>query len=173
MKSNEEFIAGIYEKATTYTEEKETKSIKVPSAVRMVRVAAMVVLCIGLLGVGTLTLRRNNAEEDSKEDQPGVAITALQAEEPGIGIAQFRIEPLKETAAFTGVVERIDTEANCIWIKADDAEKSVICVKWDILEPINEEIVIGTKLTATGILIKDGDTTKLVLTDLGNLEIKE
>jgi len=34
MKSNEEFIAGIYEKAASYTEEKETKIIRVNFAAR-------------------------------------------------------------------------------------------------------------------------------------------
>ena len=43
MKSNEEFIAGIYEKAASYTEEKETKIVKVNWSSRATKIAAMAV----------------------------------------------------------------------------------------------------------------------------------
>ena len=63
MKSNEEFIAGIYEKAATYTEEKETKIVKVNYAARAIKIAAMLAVCVGLAGVGTMTLERTNSTE--------------------------------------------------------------------------------------------------------------
>ena len=55
MKSNEEFIAGIYEKAAAYTEEKETKIIQVNWTARATRIAAMLVVCIGLAGFSSFS----------------------------------------------------------------------------------------------------------------------
>ena len=56
MKSNEEFIAGIYEKAAAYTEEKETKIIPITWTARATRIAAMIAVCIGLAGVGSFMM---------------------------------------------------------------------------------------------------------------------
>ena len=188
MKSNEEFIAGIYEKAAVYTKEKETKIIKVNWTARATRIAAMLVVCIGLAGVGVMTLDRNSngtVTPDVSEENYGIALSSELGEEAG-GVAQFRIGPVAETVTFTGVVEEIDKEENRIWLKLvfDEsaplyAEGSVVCIRWDMLEPISEEITVGITLTATGILSKYENETsvqngcaELVLTDMANFEIK-
>ena len=190
MKSNEEFIAGIYEKAATYTEEKETNIIKVNLAARTVKIAAMVVVCLGLAGVGVMTLGKNGGQnpngttEQAGEDF-GIALTSELGENLG-GTAQFRGGPVAQTVTFTGIVERIDAIEKRIWLKLifeeiapAYAEGSVVCIKWDMLEPISEEIVVGTELTATGALSQYTNETsehngcaELVLTDLENIEIK-
>ena len=194
MKSNEEFIAGIYEKAATYTEEKETKIIKVNWVAKATRIAAMAAVCIGLAGVGTLVLGNGGNSVPKETPSPadsnyGIALTSELDEnlgEAAEGAAQFRVGPVAETVTFTGVVERIAVEENRIWVTLvfDETapaytEGSVVCIKWDMLEPISETIVAGATLTATGSLSKYENETsahngcaELVLTDLANLEIK-
>ena len=48
----------------------------------------------------------------------------------------------------------------------------MVIVKWDILEPVSEEITEGTEITVTGVVSGDDGNVELVLTDLTNLEIK-
>lgn len=197
MKSNEEFIAGIYEKAANYTEEKETNIIKVNRVSRATRIAAMVAVCIGLAGIGSLVLGSGTDKVPSKAPLPpeyGIALTSETGEglETGQderigGAAQLRVGPVVETVTFTGVVERIATEENRIWIKLlfdeaapEYAEGTVVCIRWDMLEPISEALAEGTELTATGVLATYENTAsehngcaELVLTDMANLEIRE
>ena len=194
MKSNEEFIAGIYEKAAAYTEEKETKVITVNRVAKVTRIAAMVAVCLGLAGVGSLVLGNGNSNIPGEVPAPGnenygIALTSERGEDLGEavdGATQFRIGPVIETVTFTGVVERIATEENRIWLKLmfDEAapsytEGSVVCIRWDMLEPISEEVTIGTILTATGVLSRyeneaseHNGCAELVLTDKTNFEIK-
>lgn len=190
MKSNEEFIAGIYEKAAAYTEEKETKVIKVNFAARAAKIAAMVVLCVGLTGVGVLTLGRNSGDNQNTtpaqvDENYGIALTSETGDELS-GAAQFRMMPVAETVTFTGVVEEIDAEENRIWLRLkfdetapDNAEGSVVCIKWDMLEKISEKIAVGTEITATGALSQyeneaseHNGCAELVLTDMENFEIR-
>lgn len=191
MKSNEEFIAGIYEKAAVYTEEKDTKIIKVNFAAKAARIAAMVVLCVGLAGVGVLTLGRNGGEtpngtpEQASEDY-GIALLSEDGDENADSAVQFRISPVSEIVTFTGVVEEVDTEENRIWLRLifdktapASAKGSMVCIRWDVLENMGEEIQVGTELTATGALsMYENETSEnngcaeLVLTDMANLEIK-
>ncbi len=184
MKSNEEFIAGIYEKAAAYTEEKDTKIVKVNFAARAVKIAAMVVLCVGLAGVGMLTLDRNGVPEQAGEDY-GIALTSETGEDMG-SAAQFRMGPVVEYVTFTGVVETVDMTENRIWLRLifdetapDYTEGSMVCIRWDMLEKISEEIKAGTELTATGVLsVYDNGASEhngcaeLILTDLTNLELR-
>lgn len=193
MKSNEEFIAGIYEKAAVYTEEKETKIVKVNWAARVARIAAMAAVCIGLAGIGSLMFGNKTAVPNQVpspgNENYGIALTSELGETEGVaaeGATQFRMGPVTETVTFTGVVENIDTKENRIWLKLifaesvpEYAEDSVVCIRWDMLEPISEKIAVGTTVTATGILSvynneasKQNGCAELVLTDLANLEIK-
>ena len=198
MKSNEEFIAGIYEKAASYTEEKETKVIKVNQAAKATRIAAMVTVCIGLAGIGSLVLGNEDSAVPGKVPMPaqeeyGIALTSELGDEMAIGqdempggAAQLRIMPVAETVTFTGVVERLDVVENRIWLKLlfdesapEYAEGSIVCIRWDMLEPISEEFMVGTTLTATGALSRyeneaseQNGCAELVLTDKANLEIK-
>jgi len=194
MKSNEEFIAGIYEKAAVYTEEKETNMSKTVRVARATRIAAMAAVCIGLAGVGTLVLGNGSNAVPGEMPQPGnedygIALTSELNEESGMavdGAAQFRMGPVAEMVTFTGVVERIDAEEKRIWLELlfeetapEYTKGSVVCIRWDMLEPISEEITVGTTLTATGTLSmyeneaseQDG-CAELVLTDKENLWMK-
>jgi len=173
MKSNEEFIAGIYEKAAVYTEEKETKTVKVNWVAKATRIAAMAAVCIGLAGIGSTMLGDNN--KPSKVPQPsdenyGIALTSETGDDAE-GMIQLRVGPEVETVTFSGVVERVDAEGGRITIKllSDD---SFVTIKWDMMEPISKEVVPGVQLLATGILSEYNGCTELVLTDIENLEIK-
>lgn len=190
MKSNEEFIAGIYEKAAVYTEEKETKVIKVNWVARATRIAAMAAVCIGLAGVGALVLGRGNSENPGKMQEQagenyGIALTSETGDDLE-GEAQFRISPTAETVTFTGVVEKIDAEENYIWLRLvfDETapvstKDSIVCIKWDMLEKISKEIAVGTSVTATGALSvyeNEGSEhhgcAELILTEMANLKIR-
>lgn len=190
MKSNEEFIAGIYKKAATYTEEKEIKIVKTNWVAKATRIAAMAAVCIGLAGVGALVLGRGGKGTPDEIPSPtdenyGIALTSELGENPD-GAMQFRIGPAVETVTFTGVVESIDAEENRIWIKLlfdetapEYVEGSMVCIKWDMLDKISKEIVAGTEITATGALSEYVNETsvyngcaELILTDIANLMIR-
>ena len=199
MKSNEEFIAGIYEKAAVYTEEKETNVIRVNWVNKAARIAAMIAVCIGLAGVGSLVLGNGNEPVPSKVPMPsaenyGIALTSetgddavWTGQDEMIGSpAQLRIGPTMENVTFTGEVTSIDEEEKRIWLTLifdetapDNTVGSVVCIRWDMLEPISEEISVGTTLTATGALStyeneasEQNGCAELVLTDAANLEMK-
>ena len=119
----------------------------------------------------------------------GIALTSELGETEGEaaeGATQFRIGPMAESVTFTGIVEEICAEENRIWMKLlfdesapEDAKDSMVCIRWDMLEPISEKITVGITITATGSLSeyqneaseKNG-CAELVLTDTANLEIK-
>lgn len=187
MKSNEEFIAGIYEKAAAYTE-KEKESRKNDWKTGLLRTAAAVIVCAGLVGASAWTLGRNaNVPEQTSEvtgEDSGIALLSVPNEPDGA--VQHRIGSVTETVTFTGVVERIDTVEKRIWLKLvfeetapESTENSIVCIKWDMLENISEEISVGAELTATGTLSQyrnseaayDG-CAELVLTDMENLTIR-
>ena len=174
MKSNEEFIAGIYEKAAAYTEEKETKIVRVNWVAKATRIAAMVAVCLGLTGIGSLVLGNGNntpgqVPQPAKEDY-GIALTSETEDDFG-GVAQLRVGPEAETATITGVVESIDTEEKRITVKVF-SDESVVFIKWDILDPVSEEIKTGATITATGVLSEHNGCTELIVTDVADLEIK-
>lgn len=188
MKSNEEFIAGIYEKAAVYTEEKETKIIPITWTARATRIAAMIAVCIGLAGVGSFMMDNGSMGVPGTmptDEDYGIALSS-ELDETADGAIQFRLGPVAETVTFTGVVERIDAEENRIWLNLvfDEsaplfAEGSIVCIRWDVLEPISGDITVGTTLTATGALStyeneasEQNGCAELVLTDLANIEIK-
>lgn len=186
MKSNEEFIAGIYEKAAVYTEEKETKIVKVNFSAGAMKIAAMVAVCIGLAGVGSIVLGNGNSipnqvPQPAREDY-GIALTSELGEEDGEavgGAAQFRIGPVMETVTFTGVVKQVAAEEKriCLELIFDESapeytEGSIVYIRWDMLEPLSKEIKVGTTLTATGVLSEYDGCAELVLNDSANLEMK-
>lgn len=174
MRSNEEFIAGIYEKAAAYTEEKETKVIRVNWVAKATRIAAMAAVCLGLTGIGSLVLGNGN-NAPSQVPQPasedyGIALTAETEDNFG-NIALLRVGPEAETVTITGVVESIDTEEKRITVKVL-SDESIVSVKWDMLEPINEDITVGAEISVTGVLSEHNGCTELIVTDVADLEIK-
>lgn len=191
MKSNEEFIAGIYEKAAVYTEENKTGSYEMSrrkqNIAKLTRIAAMAAVCIGLAGASALVFGKNSNPNDTTE-QPakeyGIALTSEQGEEAGGAAMQFRMVPVAETVTFTGVVESVDIEEKRIWLRlefdetapADYEADSIVCIRWDMLEEISAEVKAGVRLQATGALSmyeKEGSEhdgcAELILTDTANL----
>ena len=157
---------------------------------KMTRIAALVAVCIGLAGVGTMVLGREAGEQPGEVPNPamenyGIALTS-ELDGGAEGAIQFRRTPVAETGTFHGVVTEIDTDEKRIWLQLffEEAapvstEGSLVCIRWDMLEHISEEITIGTELTASGILsmYENADSefygcAELVLTDKANLEIR-
>ena len=186
MKSNEEFIAGIYEKAAAYTEEKETKIVKVNWSARATKIAAMVAVCIGLAGAGTLVLggsQRGNDAPEMVSEEYGIALLSEDVGEEAGTAMQFRRMPVAEIVTFTGIVDSVDMEEKRIWITLEfdesapeHAEGSMVCIKWDMLEEISAEIAEGVRVTATGVLsvYENADSgqngcAELVLTDMADI----
>ncbi len=191
MKSNEEFIAGIYEKAAVYTEENKAESYEAASRKRslakITRIAAMAAVCIGLAGVSTLVFGKSGNSDGTTEqaaENYGIALTAEQGEEAGSAVMQFRMTPVAETVTFTGVVESVDTEERRVWLRlefdetapADYETGSMVCIRWDMLEEISPELKVGVRIQATGALSmyeKEGSEyngcAELVLTDTASL----
>ena len=154
MKSNEEFIAGIYKKAEIYTEEKENiiKKVSIPS--RVMKMAAMIVVCVGLVSVANVVLHQEN--KNTTQDY-GIALlseTGEQAIEPGV--AFHRMGPAQEYATFKGTVESIEEQEKIIWLKLEFTEErqdeAIVAVRFDILEDIDTEIYVGKKLIVSGVL---------------------
>jgi hypothetical protein len=174
MKSNEEFIAGIYEKAAVYTEEKETNIIRVNWVAKATRIAAMAAVCIGLAGIGSLVLGNGNngpsqVPQPANEDY-GIALTSETEDDFG-NVAQLRVGPEIENVTFTGVVESVDTEEKRITVKLF-ADESIVYIKWDMMEAVSEDILAGVEISATGVLSEHNGCAELVLTDADNFEIK-
>ena len=154
MKSNEEFIAGIYKKAEIYTEEKENiiKKVSIPS--RVMKMAAMIVVCVGLVSVANVVLHQEN--KNTTQDY-GIALlseTGEQAIEPGV--AFHRMGSAQEYATFKGTVESIEEQEKIVWLKLEFTEErqdeAIVAVRFDVLEDIETEICVGKKLIVSGVL---------------------
>ena len=78
--------------------------------------------------------------------------------------------PDAETVTFNGMVETVNTENNRITVILYD--KSIVTIKWDLLEPVREDIKAGVEISATGVLSEYDGHAELVLTDLTDLEVK-
>ena len=174
MKSNEEFIADIYEKAAVYTEEKETKVIHTVWVAKATRIAAMAAVCIGLTGIGSLVLGNGNnvpgrVPQPGNEDY-GIALSSETGDDED-GTMQLRVGPEAENVTFTGVVESVDTKEKRITVKLL-SDESIVTIKWDMMEPVSEEIVAGAEISVTGVLSEHNGYPELVLTDVTGIEIK-
>lgn len=198
MKSNEEFIAGIYEKAACYTEEKETKIVKVNFVNRATKIAAMVAVCIGLAGIGGMMLNRGltgdgNAAPETQEhgiallSEDGLTDTEQGGVQVGPGPAAYRMGPVAEWAEFTGVVESVDTSERIFWLElsfTEDVdgyhpETAYVAVKWDVLESM-DMISVGNRVVVSGIITtyeneesERSGAALVVLADITNLRIGE
>ncbi len=156
MKSNEEFIAGIYEKAAVYTEEKQENIIKVNSSYRAMKMVAMLAVCVGLVGAANVVLNSDRTTKNM-EDEYGIALlseTGEQIVEPGT--AFHRMGPAQEYATLKGTVESIEENEKLIWLKLEFTEgiqdEAMVAVRFDILEEIDTEICVGKKLMVSGVL---------------------
>jgi len=163
MKSNEEFIAGIYEKAACYTEEK--KIIKVNFTSRAVKIAAMFAVCLGLAGAGSMALSRGTTGGNGSQEH-GIALLseeggdAIPQEQPLPRTAEHRMGMTMDRAEFTGTVENIDTTERIVWITLEFTEDGTgavpettyVAVRWDMLEEIPSGLCPGTRVIAAGAL---------------------
>ncbi len=154
MKSNEEFIAGIYKKAEVYTEEKENTIRKVSVSSHVMKMAAMIAVCVGLVSVVNVVLHQEN--KNTTQDY-GIALlseTGEQAIEPGV--AFHRMGPAQQYATFKGVVESIEKQEKIVWIKLEFTEEmqdeALVAICFDVLEEIDAEICVGKKLIVSGVL---------------------
>ena len=154
MKSNEEFIAGIYKKAEVYTEEKENTIRKVSVSSHVMKMAAMIAVCVGLVSVVNVVLHQEN--KNTTQDY-GIALlseTGEQAIEPGV--AFHRMGPAQQYATFKGVVESIEKQEKIAWIKLEFTEEmqdeALVAICFDVLEEIDAEICVGKKLIVSGVL---------------------
>ena len=188
MKSDEEFIAGIYEKAANYTENEEKRE-KLIYKTSVLRVVAMFAVCVGLAGIGIFTLSgRTDDNTNPSEETPGVAMLSEFSEESNKNPAaiQYRMLPTEESALFTGTVESVNTKENIIWIQLDfsgevpeeQTKESLIAVQWNVTKEIPAEIAAGTKLKAAGTVGTYDNTdserfgrTQLTVTDAAMLWI--
>lgn len=172
MKSNEEFIAGIYEKAASYTEENNTKILRVNFAARAAKIAAMFAVCLGLAGVGIMTLGSNgNGTQGGNE---GIALssdegTPFQIPEPRV---------LPELSYLTGEVESVDTENKMIFLRlqnmeseetSDEAGVLVVVRFAEGVDLINKlckgmQIKVGGATFEGGYLTPDNEYTLLLVT---------
>lgn len=201
MKSNEEFIAGIYEKAAAYQEESTSNRFMFSSWNKVLQMAAMLVICIGIAGVGIFAWRENGAKpqnapqimnvtengnatetgniaETGNVAETGLAPTLAIAERQGVNLA---IAPAAyaETLMVSGVVERIQTQDNRVWITlSEDAGEefvrgSMVCVLFDLEEPVDTLFLEGTSITVNGEVSQYQEYTQLTIRDLSNLVIWE
>ncbi len=191
MKSNEEFIAGIYEKAANYVE--KDKKTEVP-AWRMpaLRIAAAVAVCIGLAGMGALVLRHGSRAGVGQPGNDGIALLSETSEEneQSIGLVNYRMLPEQEEMQLTGTVESIDKGERVLWVlleswgkaaealEAEAVQGTLAAIQWNMEESIPAEIAVGTKLMAAGEVGTYGNMdserfgmTQLTLTDIAKLWI--
>ncbi len=178
MKSNEEFIAGIYKKAAVYTEEKQSTIKKVSASSYVIRIAATIAVCIGLASVGNFVWNQNG-EHIQKEN--GITLLSETGEESiGPGVAIHRMGPIQDYAVLTGTVESIEEQEKLIWLKLEFTEEvqedTLVAIRFDILEEISKDICIGKKLMVSGVLgIYDKEDsekfglTQLTVNDLANV----
>lgn len=162
MKSNEEFIAGIYEKAASYTEEKETKIIRVNFAARAMKVAAMFAVCLGLAGVGVMTL--GNSGKTPQNGNDGIAL--LSEGEMPFSVPEPRALP--GLSYLDGEVEEIDAEHGIVFLRLRDmnqeerpeAECALVVVRFAEGVDIIENLGIGMQVKAGGATLEEGYQTE-------------
>ena len=180
MKSNEEFIAGIYEKATNYTEEKQEIVRKVNFSSRAMKMVAMLAVCVGLVGVANVVFNPDKMEKNM-EDEYGISLLSETGENPvELGVAFHRMGPAQEFATLKGTVESIEENEKLIWLKLEFTEEmqeeAIVAVRFDILEDISADICIGKKMIVSGVLgtyeneeSQRFGLTQLTVNDLANI----
>ena len=189
MKSNEEFIAGIYEKAAYYTEEKEREIIKVNLASRAVKMAAMFAVCIGLTGFGVAMLSgeiNGNGNSAFPGEEHGIALLSDDGStgEAYAGPAAYRTGPVAEWAEITGTIESVDVTKGVVWIEllfSEDSqgnapETTYVVVQWNVLEEMPADLYVGNRVVVTGAagVYEDAESerngaAKVILSDVANL----
>lgn len=147
MKSNEEFIAGIYEKASRYVEVEqkqqtepkehmepkkhmESKEHMEPKGRKLffygnyvVRLAAMLVLCAGITWVGVIAFF-GNKHDDTATGEKGIDIVRMSETEGQSPVKVQRFLSDDETDNIIGIVADIDTEKKLIIVKLQTDDKT-------------------------------------------------
>ena len=174
MKSNEEFIAGIYEKAAAYTEEKKTNIIRVNFAAKAMRMAAMFAVCLGLAGVGVMTLGNHGSEQMPDGGQEGIALSSFE-DEP-FYTPMPRTMP--ELSYVDGEVEAIDKNHGLVFVRLRDmtaeeipaTEPEFVVIRFaegiDLIDNICKgmQIKVGGATIASGYVTEQKEYTLLLVT---------
>lgn len=100
MKSEEEFIAGIYEKASAYTEEKQHKVMTLNFSKKVSGMAAALAVCLCLAGISGSML---HPEGPAEQGMPGTSRMAGE-QDNGIAMHSDDAELLAEIPFVTGEV---------------------------------------------------------------------
>lgn len=116
MKSKEEFIAGIYEKAAAYTEEKQHKVITLNVAGKVSGIAAAFAVCLCLAGAGSSMLHSNHPAEQGNigmsrmagEENNGIAIHSGDMEFPA------DVSPVTREVCLKGTVKEFVEEEQTV-----------------------------------------------------------
>lgn len=167
MKSNEEFIAGIYEKAANYVEkEKKTEAYRWKTAA--LRIAAAAALCTCLAGLSAAALWHGNGTEPPKGNDGIALFSNFSEEDDAPNPASYRMLPEQEQVMLTGTLESIDEQEGILWVLLESWDETsetaaehakttaepevgaVAAIVWNILEEIPTELVAGTRLMAAG-----------------------
>jgi len=164
MKSNEEFIAGIYEKAASYTEEKETNIIRVNFAARAMKIAAMFVVCLGLAGIGIMTLGTAGRGQTPDGSNDGIALSS--EDDTPFQIPEPRLIP--ELSYVDGEVESIDAEHEVVFVRLRDMnreetpaeERALVVVRFAEGVDVIENLSIGMQIKAGGATFEEGYQTQ-------------
>lgn len=162
MKSKEEFIAGIYEKAANYAEEeKKTKAYAWKTAA--LRIAAAAVVCVSLAGISVAALWHGNGVKPPKGDD-GIALLSETSGENGqpLDSVNRRMLPEPEEVTLTGTLESVDEKERVFWVfleswggvaeesRQEAAQGTLAAIRWDIPEGIPSGLSAGTELMAAG-----------------------
>lgn len=162
MKSNEEFIAGIYEKAASYTEEKKTNIIRVNFAARAMKIAAMFVVCLGLAGVGMMTL--GNSGETPQNGNDGIAL--LSEGEMPFSVPEPRVLP--ELSYLDGEVEAVDAEHRIVFLRLCDmntevtstSKPALVVVRFGEGVDVIDKLCVGMQIKVGGVTFENGYQTE-------------
>lgn len=173
MKSKEEFIAGIYEKAADYAEEeKKTKAYTWKTAA--LRIAAAAVICVSLAGISAAVLWHGNGTKPLKEDDGIALFSEFSGESPNP--ANYRMLPEQEEVLLTGTLESLDETEGILWVHLETGELAAIA--WGIPEKFPAKLSAGTKLMAAGeagiyggVRSERDGMAQLTLTDMTKLWI--
>ena len=158
MKSNEEFIAGIYEKAAVYKEEKKVKYL-FHNTHAVLRMAAMLAVCVGMTAIGVLVAPGKNSNQTEVEEN-GVGTVNISSYMNDIttepGVTQQRIGKQAYQESFTGVLVAVDGQEGIVWICPESEGKKGsegwIAIRWELTEEFPEGLADGTRLMAAGLV---------------------
>ena len=164
MKSNEEFIAGIYAKAASYTEEKNTNIIRVNFTARVMKMAAMFAVCLGLAGVGVMTLGNSGSGQTPDGGNEGIELSSLDGEPFEIPMPRT----MPELSYVEGEVEAIDKNHGLFFLRLRDknaeeipaTERELVVIRFAEGIDLIDNVSVGMQMKTGGATIASGYVTE-------------